>query len=64
MQISGGRGGKTWAMKESIKAQLADGQQIYLVDRSSDGKISYQRVYGVVDDPNTKLIEPSLPNRG
>lgn len=53
VHVTGGRRwGKTTAMKDAVKRHLEAGHRVYTNTPSG-----WEKVVGVVDDPNTRLIE-------
>jgi len=52
IQIGGRRAGRTWAMAQDMKAALAAGKRVGMWTK--DGVVE---VVGVVDDPDTQLLE-------
>jgi hypothetical protein len=52
IQTGGRRQGRAWAAAQQAKAALASGKRVVM---QSEGE--FVEVVGVVDDPNTRLLE-------
>jgi len=52
IHIGGRRAGRTWAMAQQTKVALAAGKRVGMWTKGE-----FVEVIGVVDDPNTRLLE-------